>query len=248
MQSRVNFIQKLEIDHADITTISLMLNAPDTSTNKEQGFVNAGSLVIFVGEISSQNREDVLNSMLFAQLSADKRYDRLSETDEWYKVFVKVLQIMGLVIENVQFEEYQKIGSTVKVSEAIMEILDDTLSESEKKIVEKTISSLETTENGSCWNVFDKKSSGLGKFKNFQIVPCKEDGHGNIIVDICTFYFKASSVPIHWMWAKFRSSDITLFTGKQSCTLETKVYAHVRDIISQRVVTDAKALIVDCKI
>src|SRR3712207_4682897 len=57
----------------------------------EQAFFNDKSLVSFVSEVSGQNRKDVLNSTLLAQLAANKEVPDPDKILDWYQKFVDVL-------------------------------------------------------------------------------------------------------------------------------------------------------------
>ena len=77
----VSFVKSLEL-YAMPTPVSKGVIGR-LEDSKAQGLVGAGSLVSFTRELSGQNKEDVLNSTLFAQLAATKKYDRCKDTKQW---------------------------------------------------------------------------------------------------------------------------------------------------------------------
>jgi hypothetical protein len=59
--------------------------------------VDAASLVTFVDGLSGQQKEDVLNSTLYAQLAANRKHDRERDTGGWYNLYRTVLEQLGWV-------------------------------------------------------------------------------------------------------------------------------------------------------
>jgi len=57
--------------------------------------VDAASVVTFVDGLSGQQKEDVLNSTLLAQLAANRKHDRERDTAGWYEVYRTVLEKVG---------------------------------------------------------------------------------------------------------------------------------------------------------
>lgn len=58
-------------------------------------FVVKGSLVIFTDVISNMEQNDVLNSVLLAQLAADKQKDRFATPEAWLKLYADTLEHLG---------------------------------------------------------------------------------------------------------------------------------------------------------
>ena len=69
-----------------------------------QCYVDSGVLVTFPKDTSSLRKEDVLNSLLFAQLSADKTYNRETDTENWFSYFEYILQNIGWVLTSTKFD------------------------------------------------------------------------------------------------------------------------------------------------
>ena len=220
------------------------------SADKEQGFVNAGSLVSFVSGISEQNREDVLNSTLLAQLAADKKHNRSRETDtdKWYDYFKMVLSKIGWVVQEFQFEQYQSHGQTLKVASTILDVIRGIVSGKELEAVERTIQSLQTSEKEPWWEVFSRKSSGPSTNGNFQVLPCKQDESDQVVMSVGAFYFSAKTTQTRWLWFNYSSADISVYKGMQTSTLNKSVYDQVREAIIKKLGDNATKFIGDLDI
>ena len=76
----VRFIRSLELTEYSGLPSPKLVTLPD---GKAQALVDAGSLVSFTSNLKGQQKEDVLNSSLLAQLAANKRYDRFNDSENW---------------------------------------------------------------------------------------------------------------------------------------------------------------------
>ena len=88
----LSFVKQLELAPMAEDQVQLALRAKSSAVKeqKEQGFVDAGSLVSFTKKLSRVHKSDVLNSTLLAQLTADKKYNRNKDTDKWNEIYINV--------------------------------------------------------------------------------------------------------------------------------------------------------------
>jgi hypothetical protein len=90
-------------------------NVPTADPRQPSGFIDNGSLVSFLAGVDRQSQADVLNSMLLAQLAANKKFDREADTVGWYGFHHDVLENLGWVVQQFAFSKYDVAGSTVTV-------------------------------------------------------------------------------------------------------------------------------------
>jgi hypothetical protein len=76
--------------HSSAENLSAAINSISASAQ-----INEGALLAFDASLSLQNKADTSNSFLFAQLAADKKYNRHSATLDWVKTFASTLAIVG---------------------------------------------------------------------------------------------------------------------------------------------------------
>lgn len=86
------------IEGKDITS-----SRDNTSENATLCFVDAGVLVTFPGNTSTQWQQDVLDSLLFAQLAARVNHSRRSDPEGWFSRFQYVLHSIGWVMTGTKF-------------------------------------------------------------------------------------------------------------------------------------------------
>jgi len=67
-------------------------------------YLNNGVLVTFPTNVSSQAQQDVLVSLLYAQLAADKSHQRVEDPLNWYGTFSYILENIGWTVSNADFQ------------------------------------------------------------------------------------------------------------------------------------------------
>ncbi|CAH3015902.1 unnamed protein product, partial [Porites evermanni] len=200
---------------------------------KDQRYVADGSLASFVKNLTGQQKQDVLNSTLLAQLAASKKFDRQKETTKWYDFYKYVLENVGWVIQSFQFQDYQTSNSSFKLSEVTLEILGALVEPEAEimKVVKATIDSLAKSKRGIA--LFDSGSTS-GRDGNFQIMPCTLDQSQQITLALMAFKFNAHNYEDDFFFFTWGSGHIELHYATQTCTLNEDVYSQVRqDIIKK---------------
>ena len=120
-----SFVRTLELDEYECNLPSLACGSVVlTVYGTGEGFVDAGSLVCFNSDVHSQQKEDVLESTLLAQLAANKKYDRFAAPKNWYVFYNKVLGKVGWLAQGFEpFVEYvTNLPDAFKISDVVIEI------------------------------------------------------------------------------------------------------------------------------
>jgi hypothetical protein len=94
---------------------------------KPSAFIDKGSVVAFTADVAGQNREDVLNSTLLAQLAADKANNRESDVMGWYATYSGVLAKLGWVSQGFNWQKYTAQKMSFTMDEAVLEIAEAAL-------------------------------------------------------------------------------------------------------------------------
>ncbi|MFG1478828.1 hypothetical protein V5F53_09175 [Xanthobacter sp. V4C-4] len=80
--------------------------------------VNEGALLSFGGSVSSQSLEDVSNSILFAQLAADHKFDRKTSPQDWSGTFSNTLSTVGWISQSASADT-QTFGGDVNWADVV---------------------------------------------------------------------------------------------------------------------------------
>src|SRR5690349_9812246 len=93
LNARLAFIRELELP--DLEPGGGDFPAARVDDKNRAGYVNDGSLVSFVAGLTAQQKSDTLNSVLLAQLAANTKFNRETQTRDWYDFFRTVLENVG---------------------------------------------------------------------------------------------------------------------------------------------------------
>lgn len=77
-----------------------------TTNNQRQAYVSGGSLISFGENLLAQEKADILDSLLFAELSAGDVYNRNTNFLSWYKLYMEVLRETGWQVAGFSLEPY----------------------------------------------------------------------------------------------------------------------------------------------
>jgi len=196
----------------------------------EQSFLNARSLVSFVSEVNGQRRKDVLNSVLIAQLAANKAHPNDDQVLEWYKTFIEILNKLGWVIEQAEFSEWKAKGSLFEVENAIIDVLTAAFGGTFVSVIKKTLSAIKdlADSNGKI-TAFEKNTHSVQKGA-FQIGIAKEENE-TVAMQIGTFLLTSDNQIKKILFFKSTKESTKLNYCSRKGTLNEEMYAKGRDAV-----------------
>lgn len=220
-----NFVNDLELERYDVPTPIWI---------REGGLVDAGSLVCFTSQVDRQQKEDVLHSTLFAQLAANKKYNRFTDSSSWYTFYNKVMAEIGWVTQRSNpFEEHVPDQEEFKISNAVIDIFSEVLKDDEHsvKALKDAIESL--AKSKEALTLFHSNSIST-KHGNFQMLTCTTDKDKQVSVAFVGCYFQFTEIASDYFFAETKTRDIQLLTSTQVLILNKDVYDQVRVEIDKK--------------
>ena len=94
-----------------------------TLSAKEQGYVAGGSLVSFDDQLVAEEKADILDTLLYAELSASDVYDKTYNFTQWYRVYVNMLEAIGWHVTSLGFTPYNPSTNSFTVTSAVWKFL-----------------------------------------------------------------------------------------------------------------------------
>jgi hypothetical protein len=197
---------------------------------EEQSFLSSKSLVSFASEVSEQNRKDILNSTLLAQLAANKKYPSEDQILDWYKEFVKVLSNLGWVVEGAEFSTFKAKGTVFELQNAIIDILMTAFGGNYVAIITKTLDAIKdlSDENGKI-TAFKKNTQSFSKGA-FQIALAVEENNA-VAMQLGTFLLTSSNEIKHILFFKSNKDETKLEYCSRKATLNPEIYGKARQAI-----------------
>lgn len=188
------------------------------------------SLMSFVSGVSAQNKSDALNSVLLAELAANKKFDKFKQTDDWYDFYTKVLSNIGWASESFQFSEFQLSGSTVQVDQILVDVMAAALTQNEMALMKAALDAQKKLAETDHRFVVWEQETHTDSQGNFRIGIGAEIG-GVFTMKIGAFKFTTTQTDTHLFGIRWSASTDKIFSADQQVTLDTGVYDKVRDDI-----------------
>lgn len=248
IQSREQYIKDLDLAVPAESLLSLSAEKLAFNEEGETAFVDSGSTVSFVGGVPLVKQQDVLNSTLLAQLAANKKYDRESQTEAWYGYYREVLENVGWVVQSFSFTKYTETGATIKLDKTALAIIAEIASGNELTVLASTLKALEESDPDSKQTTLFDSNGSQGEAGNFQLSTASVDPNGNIQMTLGAFYFKSSEHKSRFLFVTWSTKNINLYFGAQSVILNEQIYATVRQTVIDKLGDNAQKFVADLDI
>ncbi len=244
----VEFVKALDLDHPSGLDLALLGSQPPVlKDNEKSANVDAGSLVSFVASLGTQNKSDVLNSTLLAQLAANKQFDRWTKPIDWYNFYTDVLAKVGWVFQAFDFQRYQAGGSTFTVDEVVLKVLAAIATQNEIAIAKETMDALKALSDGKKGLVLWDSNSSSAQAGNFQISVCNES-NGSVVMKNGSFYFSTTETTKKFLWFSYSGSSMNINKSGTTLTLDGEIYSKVRQQIIDKLGSKASEFVADLDI
>jgi hypothetical protein len=238
---QINFVKKLPIQELE-WAYPTSKGGDDTVEGVEQSFLNAKSIVSFVSDLSEQHRNDVLNSVLIAQLAANKKFPGETQVQDWYKSFVNVLNNLGWAIEAAEFSTFKASKDIFEVENAIIDILTAAFGGTFLTVITKTLASIKGLSDGNGKILaFENNTHSLSKGA-FQIGLAKEV-NGSVSLQIGTFLLTSSNEIKQILFFKSTKDQTKLEYCSRQGTLNDEIYAKIREAVIDKLGVKSKDFI-----
>jgi hypothetical protein len=195
-------------------------------SNRSDTLLMGNNLVSFEASISRGLRDDILDCLLYAEHSADKKHDRSVHWKLWIEQFQRVIYQKGgwltgsidpdqVVIEHIR--ELRYVPYMIAGSATSREL---------QAVLERSISTLL---DGSHAKTFFNSWFSSGRSESFQVIPCVVGQGGGVNILVCglqmtTRAFKPGRVP----W-EVLGGDLTIRSNGGSFLLTEESYQPYRE-------------------
>jgi hypothetical protein len=206
----------------------LPLDEPQPAT----GAVDGNIIASFVDGVTGQQKHDVLNSCLLAQLAADFRFDREDNPIDWTKFYVTVLGNVGFVAPSFQFRGLQSNQARFTMDAVIIRLLTSFLTGDELQTAQAAIDAVKALEDGDRRLVIFERNSVQQTAGNFQVDSVGVSPAGVLSLKVGAFSFRSSESTTKVLFFSFPGGNKTsLQTMKTTLVLNEQVHERLRDAI-----------------
>jgi hypothetical protein len=197
----------------------------------ESGAVDGNLIVSFVDGVTGQQKNDVLNCCLLAQLAANFRFNREENPVPWTRFYGSVLENVGWVVPQFQFRRLQSNQARFTMDAAILRFLTDLLTQNEKDTVQAAIDAVKALQDGDRRLRIFERNSVEEKVGNFQVDSVGVSATGVLSMKIGAFGFKTSERVTKVLWFSFGGASTSMEVTKTTLVLNEQVHERLRDAI-----------------
>lgn len=211
--------------------------------NKKEGYVVGGGVTAFTEDVKGAAKQDILDATLFAQLAADRKYDRERDTMNWYGYYRYILGNIGFVIQSFSFQQYQATGGTLSMEKVVIEILAAIATEGQSLVIQQTLNALKGLSSADDRIVLFSQQCSSSNTGSFQIYPVVQSPSGDVSMALGAFYFTAGHHQVRFLFFDWSSTTTRIYQGAQNTVLNQNVYSKVRSDISAKLGDNAVNLV-----
>ncbi len=208
---------------------------------KQQAAVVGSDVVSFVAEVTPEQRQDIVNASLLAQLAANKRVpdpQDLKGIVDWYTAYFDVMSRIGFAVNSRGFAQYVESADSFEAHEAIIEIVKTALAGAPAAIplVLKTLESLKNMSQDSPWITIFHRESRSANTARFQVSTADTGASLNVLA----FGISAKAMVTQVLLFKFKTNESTLQHNSSTLTINPTVLGAIRNDIAQKITKYSK--------
>jgi hypothetical protein len=207
------------------------------------GAVDGKVLAAFTDGVTGQQKNDVLNCLLLAQLAANYRFDRYEQAVEWTKFYVSVLENIGWLVPQFAFRRLSSSQARSTIDAAVLKILQAICSPGELEEVQAVMDAVKALEDGDRRLVIFETQSHSQVAGNFQVNAVGASQEGTLGMKLGAFGFKTDEYVTKVLWFNFPSHSTTVSTLRTDLTLNEQVYERLRQPILDKLGARAAAYV-----
>mgnify|MGYP002803382455 CR=1 FL=1 len=250
MEDPVSFVQSLKLANEErapramplLSAVSNIDNAgrDEIVDKKAQGFVNRGSLLSYDENVPKEVKEDIMDVFSLAQMAASHSYDRFKDAENWYKMYVNVMMMVGFNIKKFNFLKYDSKEPSFQLSQAMTTFVDSIAGgdQSIKVIAKKTMDALKDANNQTV-ELFGSSSTSSSN-GNVQFGTVTVDATGAVQMATIAAYFSGSVEKTNYFFVTYSNATLHMFKSADMLTFNTNQYARVRDEVQKKLGNSAK--------
>lgn len=242
--SALDFIASTELPTPPLLSSRAAKNIFDYDSAKEQALVVGSEVIAFVKGITPEQRTDLVNASLLAQLAAKKKVanpQTLASVEQWYNEYFDGLSRIGFLIQDKGLAEYQEASESFEAHEAILDIATTFLAgmPGALALVTTTLRSLQKMSTDSHWIRLFNRESRSANTARFQMSLVSEDEQGRLLVSLITFGLEAQTTLTQVLFFKFHTNEVKLHHHSGEVTISAPLLAAVREQIANKLVAYA---------
>ncbi|MFJ3482945.1 hypothetical protein ACIPL1_06130 [Pseudomonas sp. NPDC090202] len=232
---------------ADPITADVPPLAPDAPVAAVVGSAILG----FTEGVSDQNRQDIMDCFLLAQLKANKEFANEVGSEKWFGSFRTVLNQLGLGSWNWSYSRYQSGDKKFTMDQTGLQVLASAIAAASLpgpatlamlKVAADTIAALQAREKPL--GIFERQAR-THNGASFAMGACSQSATGEACVAMGAVSFDTASTVTNVLFWDWHSADVNVHRGEDNLVLNSVQYGVVREEVRKKLGDKAKQAIAE---
>lgn len=221
----------------------------DAGDKIKEAAVVASNLVAFADGVSRQNKDDVMDSFLFATLVANKAFNPETQSDQWNDLFKEVLSNLGWLPTQWNYARFRGVQQRFTMDEIGLEILSSAIAAAALpgpaslamlKVAGDAVATLRAKEEPL--RLFESQAK-THRGGNFRIASCFETDDGTVNLAMGAVSFQADTDVTNVLFWEWQNTQVHTWQGESSLVFNTRFYKEIRSDIQEKLGSNAKKAI-----
>lgn len=250
--SLFDLVVEHEVRQAKTTVAEASLPAPPTrvitgepvapfafESNRKQAVVVGSDVVSFVADVPEDQRQDVVNAILLAQLAANRKVGEmreLSQVQAWHDQYFEVLENLGFVVQRRGVADHFEGASDLEMLDAIRAVATTELGATPEAIAVllKTLESLKSISGDSPIITLFQRESVSASAARFQVTLVERDQAGDLRVQVMGFGLKFAKTVTQVLFFRFQKNQASLRYVAADAAINASVLAALRETMTAK--------------
>jgi hypothetical protein len=207
---------------------------PELPLEEEQpatGAVDGNVVAAFVDGVTGQQKIDVLNSCLLAQLAANARANRIADPVKWSQHYGTILMNLAWVVPNFSFRRLSTSAQRFTIDKVILKLVQSFLTPDQISNLTAVMDAMKALESDDRrFTIFERNARNQSD-GNFQINSVGASSGGTLSMKFNAYTFDTNTNVTNILWFSFSGNSTKLQVSQSTFVLNEQVYARIRDAI-----------------
>lgn len=210
--------------------------APKFSSGREALAVGA-QLAEFADAVAVGVRAPIADSILLAQLAANKAAGASPDVFQWYDKYIEVLQNIGWQVHDIEFQTHTLGEVNANVHKEIIPVITAMLGPqaAAASLVVSVLKGLDAMDAGTPWITLFDRSSQHAHGAKFQVSYVDVDADGQPEIKLICFGLRAERTIVQVLFFKFADQSAELRTGSARVRISMERLNAAKQAIADRV-------------
>ena len=187
------------------------------------------NLVSFGASVSASQRADVMDCLLYAQQSADGKYDRSRNWRQWIDQYQRIIYRNGARISGAIDPVRISIQNVRELRYLALQISGSATSPALRGLLERSIHKLMDSAHATA---FFNSWFSSGRSESMQVIPCESRGDGSVEILVCGLQMTTSVVKPGFFFWDVLSGEMTVNSNGGSFLMTEESYAPYRESVT----------------